>query len=141
MAMKEKAQAWLCILNRENFEIVKEKRVYGIPKNTRAINSMKTFKRGDVLLFYAISPTKRILGISEVASSMYEESKPSLWRDRSYPYRVRISHVNEIAVPLKDFIGKIGSVKNRIPMGMSIIPISEKDLETIRKLVHDHAKD
>lgn len=133
--MKEKnAQVWLCILNAANFEVLEKKRIYGVPNNTRALNQLKNVRRGDILLFYVTSPTKRILGISKATSSMFEEKKMTPWKDRLYPYRIRISEITKINVPLKKFVGVIDGIKTRIPMGASLILLRENDLETIRSL-------
>ena len=127
-------QVWLCVVNKENFEVVKEKRVYGVP--ARAHNQIGKIRVGDILVFYVISPIRCILGISKSTSSTFEEKKLFPWKDRIYPYRIEISEVEEVRVRSKEFIGKISSIKNRIPMGTSLIPISRKDYETIRLLAN-----
>ena len=56
-------------------------------------------------------------------------------KDRLYPHRIRISVLDsDIHIPFSEIRGKISAIKTRIPMGVSIIPLSEKDFETIRKL-------
>jgi len=127
-------QAWLCILNEENFEIVGRKRIYGIPKNARALVHFTKFKEGDVLVFYIISPRKQIKGIAKVLSPVFEDDKKAPWKDRLYPYRVRISEVHEIAIRERDFEGKISALRKRIPMGTSIMPLGENDLKIIQTL-------
>lgn len=129
---KKNEQIWLCILTKENFDVVKKERLYGVP--ARAQYRIEELSLGDTLVFYVISPKKRIVGISKVASSMFEEKKKAPWKDRLYPYRVRIDEVEEISVPYSRFVGKISGVKKRIPMGSSIIPLNKSDLEKIRSL-------
>lgn len=134
--MKESSnQAWLCILNEENFEIVKKKRVYGIPNKPSALNHFSKFKVGDVLVFYVISPRKMIMGIAKTSCAVFEENKKSPWKYRLYPHRVRISKVLETAIPSRAFIGRVSAIKKRIPMGTSIMPLVERDLTTIQELV------
>lgn len=95
------------------------------------MKQLKNVKIGDILLLYVKSPVKRVLGFCKVKSRMFEESRMTPWEDRLYPYRLRISHVKEANVPFKRFVGKIGGIKSRIPMGVSLIPLCEGDLETI----------
>jgi predicted RNA-binding protein len=123
------AQVWLCILNMQNFEILRKERVYGVPTN--ACNRLEKVRVGDTLLFYVTSPVKSILGMSRAASSMFEEKQMAPWNDRHYPFRVRISDVEETAIPSKAFVGKIAGIKKRIPMGQSLIAISQSDLVKI----------
>lgn len=43
---------WLCILNRENFEVVKHKGIWGVSKRHR--NQLMRADVGDKLIFYLI---------------------------------------------------------------------------------------
>jgi predicted RNA-binding protein len=131
---KSEAQVWLCILNRENFEILKERKIYGIPENKRALSLLKNVKIGDTLLFYVISPVRRILGVSSVVSTIFKEKRKAPWRDRLYPYRIRVSEVQDINVRMTDCVGKIDGVKRRVPMGASLILLGTNDLQTIKSL-------
>lgn len=131
---KPKAQVWLCVLNRENFEILKERRVYGIPENKRAISLLKNVKIGDTLLFYVICPVKRILGVSSAVSTIFRDNRKTPWRDRLYPYRIKVSEVQDINVRRIDFVGKIEGVKRRVPMGASLISLGINDFEIIKSM-------
>jgi len=127
-------QVWLCVLNRENFEVLSEKKVYGIPENKRALTQLEKVKIGDTLLFYVISPVKRIMGVSSAVSTVFIDKRKSPWKDRLYPYRIKVSAVQKINVRMADFVGKLEGVKGRVPMGASLILLSRNDLEIINSL-------
>ena len=81
-------QGWICILNEENFEIVKKNRIYGIPPNIRALKKLRKVGLGDTLFFYVISPVKCIKGVSRVTSNVFNVQEFAPWNDRLYPYRI-----------------------------------------------------
>ena len=62
---------WLCVTSEENWDVVRKKKVWGVPRaNKRLIENVK---RGDLLVFY-VSP-KSIRGIFEAVSEPYEDDK------------------------------------------------------------------
>lgn len=61
---------WLCVLTKANFELLKKERLYGVPNNKRSYEQLRRVHKGDTLLFYAISPVRRFLGISIAASEV-----------------------------------------------------------------------
>lgn len=124
---------WFCVLNLTNFLIVKQECVYGIPKNSRALKQFEKIKEGDLLLFYAISPQKRIVGKANVISPMFLTTKKSPWKDRLYPYRVKISKMDTFVAMSRDFLGKV-RFGARIPVGKSVFQLSNEDFEIIRSI-------
>ena len=100
----------------------------------KTVETFKSIMKGDILVFYLVSPVKAIRGIGKVVSKAFEERERVIWKDhRSYPHRIRISVLDsDVNIPLSEIRVKT-SVK-RIPMGVSVIPLSKKDFETIRKL-------
>lgn len=126
---------WLCILTRENWWIVKQEGIYGVPDKKKTAATFKNVKKGDILVFYLISPERAIRGIGKTISEAFEERKQRLWNDRLYPHRMRISVLDaDIDIPFSQIRGKLSTIKTRIPMGTSIIPLSKKDFEMIRTL-------
>lgn len=126
---------WFCILTDKNWHIVKQEGIYGVPDNKRHIDKIRSIKKDDILVFYLISPVRAIKGIGKATSEAFEERKQRLWEDRIYPHRIEVSIMdNDIHIPFSKFKGKIGTIKTRIPMGQSIIPLSKKDFETIEEL-------
>jgi predicted RNA-binding protein len=129
--MQEENQAWLCIVNRDNLEIIKEKRLYGVPEHPTAVKRLSMVKQNDDLLFYAVSPACKILGKSKASSLMFKENKLSPWENRLYPYRIKISKIDQLYVPLRMFINGISSIHGRIQRGASIIPLKKEDFDFI----------
>jgi len=95
--------SWLCILNRDNFEIVKKKLVWGVA--LRHSGQLAKAKPGDKCAFYLIGEdsgnefkSPSIGGILEIISDMYEDTSnifPSKIRaGENYPYRVRLKPIN-----------------------------------------------
>jgi predicted RNA-binding protein len=88
--------SWLCILNRENFKTVRERKVWGVaPRHRR---QQAKAKPGDKCAFYLVGESfdhelkvPAIGGIFEVISEMYEDHSdifPSKQSDDAYPYRL-----------------------------------------------------
>jgi hypothetical protein len=129
---------WFCVLTNSNFRVVKLERVYGVPDNQRAAAAIRKIQKGDLLVFYAVSPRKSVVGKAFAESSSYLTTEREPWDDRLYPYRVRISEVESFVARAKDFLGKV-SVFKTIPRGRSIVSISNEDLEVIQR-VSIHSK-
>ncbi|RLF82342.1 EVE domain-containing protein, partial [Thermococci archaeon] len=71
---------WLCITNRDNWKVIKEKNIWGVPKRHK--NTIAKVKPGDRLLIYVKQERKekqilepKIVGIFEAVSEPYEDSK------------------------------------------------------------------
>jgi len=126
---------WLCVTNEENWQTIKEKRVWGVPAK-RGKRQMDAVKRGDCLIFY-VKP-KRIGGIFEAASEPFESSeKVFSWaefgRPEIFPHRVRLKPVrvpNE-PVSVEKLIGNLSFTRGRkrwsIILRRAMLEISEKD--------------
>ena len=115
---------WLCILNRENFEAVKKKKVWGVSERHK--NQIYKTKVGDKLAFYLISEVKgkerlesAIGGVAEVASEVFVDRKkifPSAKVEGEvYPYRIRIKSLKVFKPekPFKPLIGKLNFITNK----------------------------
>lgn len=133
---------WLCVTNERNWNVVKKKRVWGVPaKNERLI---KRVKKGDFLVFY-VSP-KRIGGIFRVVSEPFFDdsvlfSSEGFSGNERFPHRVKIEPV---AIP-KEFvefdplIPKLGFIVNKERwtgyLRRAMLNIPEKDYKTIYEAV------
>jgi predicted RNA-binding protein len=143
--------SWLCILNRENYEVVRNKLRWGVTERHKTVLARTNI--GDFCAFYVISEgtgksrkDPAIRGIFEIVSEPYVErsdifpSKREI--DEIYPYRVSLKLINnydpEISfkrlAPKMDFI--LDKQKNYAGyfMGKAMREISAKDMETIIKL-------
>ena len=130
---------WLCVTNEENWQKVKEKKVWGVPAK-RGKRQIETVKRGDCLVFYVMP--KRIGGIFEATSEPFESSKKIFsWaefgRPEIFPYRVRLEPVrlpNE-PVHVETLIDKLSFTRGRkrwsILLRRAVLEISEEDYRLI----------
>lgn len=135
---------WLCILNRENFEVVKEQLVWGVSEHHK--KRLESTKPGDICAFYLVSegPRKRpaIGGIFKVESESYEDQSDLFPFKRSttekYPYRVRLTPVKlfEPVLVFKPLIPHMKFITNKRKygshvMGRAMLKISEEDINFI----------
>ena len=63
---------WMCIINRENWEIVKDKNIWGVSEKHKYM--VPKIKIGDKMVFYI---TREMIfgGIYEAVSEAYQEKK------------------------------------------------------------------
>ena len=126
---------WLCVTNEDNWQTIKEKKVWGVPAK-RGKRQMEAVKRGDCLVFYVMP--KRIGGIFEAASEPFESSEKIFnWtefgRPEIFPYRVRLKPVRVPKEPVhvETLIGKLGFTKRRkrwsVLLRRAMLGISEED--------------
>ncbi len=66
---------WLCVTNEENWNIVKEKGIWGVPRNSK--KQIENVSVGDQIVFYVMP--KRLFGIFEAISKPFE-SREALFR-------------------------------------------------------------
>lgn len=131
---------WICILNRENFNIVIQKQIWGVAERYK--NILSKVNIGDKLIFY-ITKESVFNGISEVASDSFideDELFLSIKKDikQKFPFRIKIKPVVffEQMTPIKPIILKLDFIKHKKRfqvhfMGKAMIPIGEKDISTI----------
>ncbi len=133
---------WLCVTNERNWNVVKKRKVWGVPaRNERLI---KRVKKGDFLVFY-VSP-KRIGGIFRVVSEPFFDdsalfSSEGFSSNERFPHRVKIEPV---AVPKKfvefdPLITKLDFIVNKERwtgyLRRAMLSIPEKDYKTIYEVV------
>ncbi|MFA4640042.1 EVE domain-containing protein [Pyrococcus kukulkanii] len=139
---------WLCITNRDNWEIIKEKNVWGVPR--RHENTMKKIKPGDKLVIYVKQETKKgevlepmIVGIFEVVSEPYTDSTrifKAHTPGETYPIRVKIRPLKIGEVKFKPLIPKLKFIKNKKKwsghlMGKAMREIPEEDYRLIESML------
>ena len=137
---------WICVVNDENWAIVKNQHVWGVSKRwQRTINRVK---KGDLLVFYIIP--KRIGGIFEVISDpYYDESQifyPVKTREEKFPYRVRVKPILVLGKPI-DFtplVPRLSFIRNKqrwsAPLRRAMFEISEEDYRIIREYLERFVK-
>jgi len=139
---------WLCITTEDNWNVIKERNIWGVQEKHR--NTIARVKPGDKCVIYVMSTKKddeiippRIVAIYEVVSEVFRDSsrifKPPL-RDKSevFPLRVRLKPVEifEEPVEFKPLIPKLKFIKNKKRwtghiQGKAMREIPEEDYELI----------
>ncbi len=137
---------WLCILNRGNWKVVRDYKIWGVAERHRTpISSVKV---GDQLLFYVIGETinnmryeSGICGSAEAASEVFKDARRIFASEKTenYPLRIRLSNVVsfEKEVPFKPLIHELDFIKNKRKwsghlQGKAMRQISESDFDKIR---------
>ena len=117
-------QFWLCILNRENWLVVQEKKIWGVSERHR--NTIKKVKIGDHLLFYLIGEITKekrlpsaIAGKAEVKSPVFKDNtrifhSPEGKREH-YPLRINLTNfqVSPEEIPFKPLIPELEFITNK----------------------------
>ncbi|MDI3475154.1 MAG: hypothetical protein PWQ79_70 [Thermococcaceae archaeon] len=140
---------YLCINNRANWKVIKEKNVWGVPRRHR--NTISKVKPGDELVIYLKQEREnkevlepKIVGIFEVVSEPYEDStrifKSQPHLNEAYPLRVRIKPVKLGEVDFKPLIPKLKLITNKKKwsghlMGKAMREIPEEDYKLIESLL------
>ena len=140
---------WLCITTEDNWKVIKEKNVWGVPERHK--NTIAKVKPGDKLLIYLkqekigdkVKPS-RIVGVFEVISEPFKDStrifssKGLKSRSKSFPWRVKIKPIKIFDEPIKfkPLIPKLKFITNKKKwnghlMGKAMREIPEEDFELI----------
>jgi len=128
---------WLCVTNEENWKVVKERKVWGVPKRDR--HQIERVKLGDFLVFYVMP--QRVMGAFKAVSEPFESSERIFsWgefgREESFPHRVKLEPVIIPEEPLqfKELIPKLKFITNKkmwsghLRRAMRTIPKEDYDL-------------
>ena len=107
---------WLCVTNEENWGVVRERKVWGVPERSR--HQIENVKPDDLLVMY-VKP-QRVGGIFKAVSGSFEDrTKVFSWgefgRKELFPYRVKLEPVivPKEPVSFKDLILKLGFIMNK----------------------------
>ena len=140
---------WLCITNEENWNVVKEKNIWGVPERHR--NTIAKVKKGDKLLMYLMQEKiveeikdSRISGIFEASSEVFEDGTrifkvPKGMVNETFPLRIKLTPVKILETPeeFKPLIPKLSFITNKKKwsghlIGKAMRPIPEDDFELIK---------
>jgi predicted RNA-binding protein len=139
---------WLCITTGENWQIINQKNVWGVPERHK--NTIAKVKSGDKLLIYLkqerdkdkiIEP--RIVAVYEAVSEVFKDSKrifksPPGMGNETFPLRIKLKPVKIFSTPVdfKSLIPKLKFIKNKKKwtghlMGKAMREIPEEDFKHI----------
>jgi len=140
---------WLCILTRNNFEIVKKKEVWGVSEpHKREI--FKT-RPGELCAFYLTAEgvgknrkESAIGGIFEIYSKPYEDHSDIFQSKKTpnekYPFRVKLKKINifDPELPFRQMIPELSFIKNKTKysghlLGRAMRVIPEEDMKKIQQ--------
>jgi predicted RNA-binding protein len=110
---------WLCVANQENWEVIREKNIWGVEERHR--NSISKVRPGDKLLVYVMGTKKdnellppRIVAAYEAVSEVFTD--PSrLFKGKVYPLRIRLRPIVVFLRPLdfRELVPKLSFIKNK----------------------------
>ncbi|MBO8180196.1 MAG: EVE domain-containing protein [Archaeoglobus sp.] len=116
---------WLCITNEDNWEVIKQKNIWGVQEKHR--NTIAKVKPGDKCLIYVMSTKKddevippRIMAVYEVASEVFKDSSrifkpPARNRNETFPLRIKLKPIKIFEKPIdfKSLIPKLKFIANK----------------------------
>ncbi|RSN73417.1 EVE domain-containing protein [Candidatus Methanodesulfokora washburnensis] len=139
---------WLCITTEENWKIIKEKNIWGVPERHK--NTISRVKPGDLLLIYVKQRSvgkevegPKIVALYEAASEVFRDSSrifrpPPKMGSETFPLRIKLKPVKifEKPVEFKKLIPKLKFIENKKKwtghlMGKAMREIPEEDFKLI----------
>lgn len=139
---------WLCITNEENWKVIKQKKVWGVPERHK--NTIAKVKPGDKLFIYLKQEKvgdetrpSRIVAVYEAASEVFRDSSkifksPKGMGNETFPLRIKLKPVKIFDKPVefKPLIPKLKFITNKRKwsghlMGKAMREIPEKDYKLI----------
>ncbi|MBO8179730.1 MAG: EVE domain-containing protein [Archaeoglobus sp.] len=139
---------WLCITTEDNWKVIKEKNVWGVPERHK--NAIAKVKPGDKLLIYVKQEKvgdeiklSRIMAVYEAASEVFKDSSrifkmPKGMSNETFPLRIKLKPVKvfEKPVEFKPLIPKLKFITNKRKwsghlMGKAMREIPEEDYRLI----------
>jgi predicted RNA-binding protein len=133
---------WLCVTNQENWEVIREKNIWGVEERHR--NTISKVRPGDKLLIYVMGTKKddeslppRIVAAYEAISETFTDSS-SIFKGKLYPLRIRLRPIAIFSKPLefRELVPKLGFIKNKRVWaghirGKAMREIPKGDFETV----------
>jgi len=120
-------KVWICVGTPENWEIALSGNVWGVKERLQSL--WKTLQKEDLLLFYATSPIKGIIGVG-VVKNKFKQDKP-LWPEEIkenkaiWPYRYEFK--TEFVLPRSDWeTKKIDISKLKLVTKAGLNPVENK---------------
>jgi len=128
---------WLCILTPENYEIVKEKLVWGVTERHK--NKILQVEPGDKLVMYVIGE-KKIKGIYEAVSEPYRD-ETEIFKGGIFPNRVKLKAimVSDEGIDIKELVPELKIFKRKDEKwvgairGRAMIEIEKEDYDKIMR--------
>ena len=139
---------WLCITIEENWNVIKQKNVWGVQEKHR--NTIAKVKPGDRCLIYVMSTKKddelippRIMAAYEVTSEVFVDRSrifkpPARDRNETFPLRIKLKPIKifEKPVNFKSLIPKLKFITNKRKwtghiQGKAMREIPEEDYDLI----------
>ena len=116
---------WLCITTEENWNVIKQKNVWGVQEKHR--NTIGKVKIGDKCLIYVILTKKddeiippRIMAAYEITSEVFVDRSrifkpPARNKSETFPLRIKLKPIKifEKPVDFKSLIPKLRFIKNK----------------------------
>lgn len=111
---------WIFAVTAENWQVIKENKIYGSPKDLSRL-----VQKGDYLIFYVKlkgadpSIAGKFVGVYKVVSDWIKEDKP-LWPDEEkagkvlYPFRVKLELVKLGVADFKALVPKLNFIRNKL---------------------------
>jgi predicted RNA-binding protein len=133
---------WLCVTNQENWEVIKERNIWGVEERHR--NTISKVKPGDRLLIYVMGTKKddeslssRIVAVYEAVSEVFIDSS-RIFKGKVYPLRIRLRPIAVFSRPLdfRELVPKLSFIKNKRfwvghIRGKAMREIPKGDFETV----------
>ncbi|MGC8932747.1 MAG: EVE domain-containing protein [Candidatus Methanodesulfokora sp.] len=142
---------WLCITTEENWNIIKERNIWGVPERHK--NTISKVKPGDYLLIYVKQKVTekevrepRIVALYEAESEVFRDSSrifkaPPGMGNETFPLRIKLRPVKifEKPVEFKKLIPDLKFVRNKKKwtghlMGKAMREIPEEDFRLIMSI-------
>jgi predicted RNA-binding protein len=116
---------WLCITNEENWKVIKQKNIWGVPERHK--NTITKVKPGDKLLIYLKQERDkdeikepRIVAVYEAVSEVFKDSTrifktPKGMGNETFPLRIKLKPVKIFDKPVefKPLIPKLKFITNK----------------------------
>ena len=142
---------WLCITNEENWKVIKQKNIWGVPERHK--NTIAKVKTGDKLLIYIKQGREkdtirepRIVAVYEASSEVFKDSTkvfktPKDMGNETFPLRLKIKPIRIFEEPIefKSLIPKLKFITNKKRwsghlMGKAMREIPKEDFDLITSL-------
>ncbi len=117
------AKYWLFVVNEENWEVIRDKKIYGAPESKRFKLVYELVKPGDIVVFYVKRKGSkrlggRFVGVFRVASEWFRGEEP-LWPDEvregrvKYPWRVKLEPVKLGVADFQELVPVLSFIRNK----------------------------
>lgn len=137
---------WICVTTEENWRIIREKNVWGVPSRSKKV--IESVRKGDKLVFYVIQSKEddkklpsRIVAVYEAASESYYDDTPLFksYKRKMFPYRIKIKPIKIAKDPIifKNLVDKLSFIRNKrywtVYFRRAMFEIPSEDFEKIMR--------